>query len=113
MAKSIIQRADSISRECDASKGMECLAVNWPGTSGPDDGHATIFFVFGARKPRRSAIYLLRYSGRRISLQHGARNVGRGRWTDVDMQRILTTGSRTHAGETAPPQGLYLMRVDY
>jgi tRNA U38,U39,U40 pseudouridine synthase TruA len=31
----------------------------------------------------------------------------------VDMQRILTTGSRTHAGETAPPQGLYLMRVDY
>lgn len=40
-------------------------------------------------------------------------HVGRGRWTPADMQRILMTGDRTHAGETAPPQGLYLMRVDY
>lgn len=40
-------------------------------------------------------------------------HVGRGRWTPADMRRILETGDRTHAGETAPPQGLYLMRVDY
>ena len=40
-------------------------------------------------------------------------HVGRGRWTPEDMRRILVTGDRTHAGETAPPQGLYLMRVDY
>lgn len=40
-------------------------------------------------------------------------HVGRGRWTADDVHRILTTGDRTHAGETAPPQGLYLMRVDY
>jgi tRNA pseudouridine38-40 synthase len=40
-------------------------------------------------------------------------HVGRGRWTPADMHRILVTGDRTHAGETAPPQGLYLMRVDY
>ena len=40
-------------------------------------------------------------------------HVGRRRWTPDDMNRILTTGDRTHAGETAPPQGLYLMRVDY
>ncbi|WP_010587170.1 tRNA pseudouridine(38-40) synthase TruA [Schlesneria paludicola] len=40
-------------------------------------------------------------------------HVGRGRWTPEDMRRILETGDRTHAGETAPPQGLYLMRVDY
>ncbi len=40
-------------------------------------------------------------------------HVGRGRWTPSDMQRILVAQDRTHAGETAPPQGLYLMRVDY
>ena len=40
-------------------------------------------------------------------------HVGRGRWTPEDMRRILGAGDRTHAGETAPPQGLYLMRVDY
>jgi tRNA pseudouridine38-40 synthase len=40
-------------------------------------------------------------------------HVGRGRWTPSDMHRILVAGDRTHAGETAPPQGLYLMRVDY
>ena len=40
-------------------------------------------------------------------------HVGRGRWTPDDMQRILETGDRTHAGETAPPQGLYLMQVVY
>lgn len=40
-------------------------------------------------------------------------HVGRGRWTADDMRRILETGDRTHAGETAPPQGLYLMKVTY
>jgi tRNA pseudouridine38-40 synthase len=40
-------------------------------------------------------------------------HVGRGRWKPEDMRRILEAGDRTHAGETAPPQGLYLMRVDY
>lgn len=40
-------------------------------------------------------------------------HVGRERWTPADMHRILTTGDRTHAGETAPAQGLYLMQVDY
>lgn len=40
-------------------------------------------------------------------------HVGRGRWSALDMQRILDAGDRTHAGETAPAQGLYLMRVGY
>ncbi|MDB5345893.1 MAG: tRNA pseudouridine(38-40) synthase TruA [Schlesneria sp.] len=40
-------------------------------------------------------------------------HVGRGRWSPLDMQRILDAGDRTHAGETAPAQGLYLMRVGY
>jgi tRNA pseudouridine38-40 synthase len=40
-------------------------------------------------------------------------HVGRGRWSPLDMQRILDAGDRTRAGETAPAQGLYLMRVGY
>ena len=40
-------------------------------------------------------------------------HVGRGRWSADDMRRILDTGDRSAAGETAPAHGLCLMRVDY
>lgn len=40
-------------------------------------------------------------------------HVGRGRWTRADVERILASGSRAEAGETAPPQGLYLVHVEY
>ncbi|MBC8113747.1 MAG: hypothetical protein H7062_05180, partial [Candidatus Saccharimonas sp.] len=40
-------------------------------------------------------------------------HVGRGRWSADDMRRILETGDRSAAGETAPAHGLCLMRVDY
>ena len=40
-------------------------------------------------------------------------HVGRGRWSADDMRRIVESGDRSSAGETAPAQGLYLMRVDY
>lgn len=40
-------------------------------------------------------------------------HIGRRRWSPDEMQRILTASDRTRAGETAPPQGLYLMQVDY
>ena len=39
--------------------------------------------------------------------------VGRGKWKPEDMQRIIQSQDRALAGETAPPQGLYLMHVDY
>ncbi len=39
-------------------------------------------------------------------------HVGRGRWTTDDMRRILETGDRSHAGDTAPAQGLYLANVE-
>lgn len=38
-------------------------------------------------------------------------HVGRGRWTVDDMRRILERGDRSHAGDTAPAQGLYLANV--
>lgn len=40
-------------------------------------------------------------------------NVGRGYWTPDDIPRIIQAQQRSEAGETAPPQGLYLMHVDY
>ena len=40
-------------------------------------------------------------------------HIGRNRWAANDMRRIIQSGRRSEAGETAPPQGLYLMQVDY
>jgi tRNA pseudouridine38-40 synthase len=39
--------------------------------------------------------------------------VGQQKWTPDDMTRIIENQSRAQAGETAPPQGLYLVHVDY
>ncbi len=39
-------------------------------------------------------------------------HAGRGRWQASDLQRILESGDRTHAGDTAPATGLYLAHVE-
>jgi tRNA pseudouridine38-40 synthase len=39
--------------------------------------------------------------------------VGRGRLDPDEVRDILDSGDRGRAGQTAPPQGLYLIRVDY
>lgn len=53
-------------------------------------------------------------------LRHMVRNimgtliqVGRSMLAPEDMERILALKDRTHAGPTAPPQGLYLVEVCY
>lgn len=40
-------------------------------------------------------------------------NVGRGYWPVDQVATILAAEDRTQAGPTAPPQGLFLMRVTY
>jgi tRNA pseudouridine38-40 synthase len=40
-------------------------------------------------------------------------NVGRGYWEESEVARILEAGKRAQAGPTAPPHGLFLMRVTY
>lgn len=56
----------------------------------------------------------------RSFLHHQIRNitgtlvlVGRGKWTPLDVRDALAAQNRSAAGPTAPPQGLYLTRVDY
>ena len=39
--------------------------------------------------------------------------VGEGRWTAGDLRAALTARERSACGPVAPPQGLYLTRVDY
>jgi tRNA pseudouridine38-40 synthase len=39
--------------------------------------------------------------------------VGEGRWSEQDLKRALDAKDRTACGPVAPPDGLYLMRVDY
>lgn len=39
--------------------------------------------------------------------------VGRGRWNGDDIRRIVSAMDRSEAGDTAPPNGLYLVHVDY
>jgi tRNA pseudouridine38-40 synthase len=53
-------------------------------------------------------------------LRHMVRNivgtlveVGSGRWAASRVAAILATRDRMQAGPTAPPQGLFLLRVEY
>jgi tRNA pseudouridine38-40 synthase len=39
--------------------------------------------------------------------------VGEGKWTPRDMKRALESRDRAECGPVAPPEGLYLARVDY
>lgn len=39
--------------------------------------------------------------------------IGRGRWEPGRMKEIVDGGDRALAGQTAPPQGLFLVRVTY
>ena len=56
----------------------------------------------------------------RSFLHHQVRNivgtlalVGEGKWKPDDVKSALAQCDRTKGGPTAPPDGLYLMRVDY
>lgn len=53
-------------------------------------------------------------------LRHMVRNIagtlveiGAGRWTPQRMMEILASRDRSQAGTTAPPHGLFLVRVEY
>ena len=39
--------------------------------------------------------------------------VGEGKWSADDLARALAARDRAACGQVAPPDGLYLMQVDY
>jgi tRNA pseudouridine38-40 synthase len=56
----------------------------------------------------------------RSFLQHQVRSmvgslklVGEGKWTPKDFKRALDARDRAQCGPLAPPEGLYLVKVDY
>lgn len=56
----------------------------------------------------------------RSFLHHQVRNmvgtlslVGEGKWSAADVKAALEAKDRTKGGITAPPEGLYLVRIDY
>lgn len=47
------------------------------------------------------------------SMAGSLEQVGEGRWTPADMKRALEARDRAACGPVAPPDGLYLVKVDY
>jgi tRNA pseudouridine38-40 synthase len=47
------------------------------------------------------------------SIVGSLQQVGEGRWTPADMKRALELRDRSACGPVAPPDGLYLLKVDY
>ena len=41
------------------------------------------------------------------------KRVGEGGWSADDLEAALKAASRARCGQVAPPDGLYLTRVDY
>lgn len=60
------------------------------------------------------------YASARSFLHHQVRSmvgslvlVGEGRWSVDDLAAALAARDRAACGQVAPPEGLYLLRVDY
>jgi tRNA pseudouridine38-40 synthase len=47
------------------------------------------------------------------SMVGSLKRVGEGAWTEADLKRALEAHDRAACGPVAPPDGLYLMKVDY
>lgn len=88
-------------------------------TSGAANEKSAIRTIFASNWHCESGLLIYQVTGSGF-LHHMVRNlvgtfvdVGRGRISADDLPDILEACSRTAAGPTAPPQGLFLVSVDY
>jgi len=89
------------------------------GRSGKIEGKSAIRSIFASSWHREGSLLIYRVTGSGF-LHHMVRNlvgtfvdVGRGRTPAEAIPGILEARSRTAAGPTAPPQGLFLLEVEY
>jgi tRNA pseudouridine38-40 synthase len=87
--------------------------------SGIVSGPNPVKTVFHSACTREDGLLICRVTGSGF-LHHMVRNIvgtlaeiGRGAMTPADMPRILAARDRRAAGPTAPPQGLFLVSVEY
>ena len=85
----------------------------------PEEETSNVRTVFSSEWSRdgEELVYRIRGNG---FLHHMVRNlvgtfllVGKGTFTRDDLRRILDAKNRSAAGATAPPEGLYLVSVEY
>ncbi len=85
--------------QCQANSPLRTLDYFRVGRDGE-----TITFEVGARS----------FLHRQVRSMVGSLvEVGLGKWTDGDLRAALEAADRRRCGPVAPPDGLYLMRVDY
>jgi tRNA pseudouridine38-40 synthase len=60
---------------------------------------------------RTSALSFLHNQVR--SMVGSLKQVGEGKWSPADLRAALDARDRAACGQVAPPDGLYLTRVDY
>lgn len=94
-------------------RAAECQAKSPEKTLDRLDVYARDYDAFGGKE------IVFETEGRSF-LHHQVRNmvgtltlIGEGKWTEGDLLSALHAKSREAGGMTAPPEGLYLARVDY
>jgi tRNA pseudouridine38-40 synthase len=88
-------------------------------SSGTASGPNPVKTLFASCCVREGDVLVYRVTGSGF-LHHMVRNIvgtlveiGRGALATAEMARILAARNRTAAGPTAPPQGLFLVSVEY